>query len=141
MARCRGLHCDGCGHHGGAKWGAGFGGLVLLAAVLVYAAHRRVIDHTAAAIGNIILITLAVAGGLVMGVGAGLAALRVRRVIVARQATRRMLAPPHVVVLPGRDDGPARPAVQAPQRRWLLTGWPQAISSPVGGEGDDTHRR
>jgi hypothetical protein len=138
--RCRGLHCDGCSHHGGAGLGAGFGALLLLGGVLVYAGHRHAIDHAADVAAHVALTVLTVAAISIGALAAAGVGVVVTRAVVAAREHRRAIAPPRVTVLPARSQAQAPRAVEAPARQgrvWPLRGWPEAIGWQAGGRRDD----
>lgn len=133
---CHGLHCDGCNHHHGAKFGAGFGALVFLGAVLVYVGHRRAIDHAASVAGDVVLITLMVAAGAAVTAALAVTGVRVHRAI-ARHRDRQMLAAPRVQVLPANQTSTA-PALDQGRHRpvWPLAGWTPSRPQ-IGSHRDD----
>jgi hypothetical protein len=138
--RCRGLHCDGCSHHG-AGLGTGFGALLLLGGVLVYAAHRHAIDHTADVAAHVALTVLTVAAISIGALAAAGVGVVVTRVAVAARAHRRAIAPPRVTVLPARSQAGTPRAVEAPARQglvWPLRGWPEAIGWQPRRRDDDS---
>jgi hypothetical protein len=124
---CKGLHCEGCQHGGGSKFAAGFGALVVLGGVLVYAGHRQAIDHAASVTGDVVLIVLFVAVGLAVALAAAVAGVRVHRVLARRRRERLMLAPPRVRVLPGAA-GTVSPSALDQGRSWPV--WPLAGLTP-----------
>jgi hypothetical protein len=138
---CNGLHCEGCSHHRGG-FAAGFGALVLLTAVLVYAAHRHAINHAASVAGDVALIALVSAAGIALAVALALTGLRIRRTVAAHRQARQLAAPPRVHVLPA-----ARPAGQPaignrPRAAWpLLPGWAPGTHTLTRGDGDERRPR
>jgi hypothetical protein len=110
MHRCNGLHCDGCRH--GGRAGLGLGVLLVLAGVLVYAAHHRAIDHAASATAHVLVDVLAITAITltVATVAAGTVwAVRTRQ----RTRHRATVSPSVRVIRPCA--APARPSVEPPQ--------------------------
>jgi hypothetical protein len=140
---CKGLHCDGC-HHGGPRFAAGFGALVILGAVLVYAAHRRVIDHAASITADVMLLVLTVAASTSVAAALTVAVVRVHRVITRRRHERQMLAPPRVRVLPTGTAGAQPPAIGQARSRpvWPLAGWAPRTRAQIEtrSDRDDRHQ-
>jgi hypothetical protein len=136
---CKGLHCDGCNHHG-ARFGAGFGALVLLGAVLVYVGHRHAINHAASVAGDVMLIVLLVAAAAAVTAALAVTGVRVHRAI-ARRRERQMLAAPRVRVLPAHKTSTAAPALAQGRQRptWPLPGWTPARPQ-IGSRRDDRHQ-
>jgi MYXO-CTERM domain-containing protein len=100
--KCSGLHCPGCGHHGG-KPGAGAGAVLALVVLAVIAAHRRTIGHAASVAVHVLEVAAEVAAGLAVAAGITAAVLIIRRRAVRRSAMgaarERAEIPPSVRVL------------------------------------------
>jgi hypothetical protein len=116
MSGCKGLHCDGCRH----GTGAGIGALVLLIGVLLFAAHRRAIDHAFSTFVHIVVEVLTIGAVTVAGAAVTAGSLWVIR----RQHARRLDARQRAAVTPLRtwviSDSSVRtgrPAIEAPGRR------------------------
>ena len=61
--KCSGLHCPGCGHHGG-NAGIGAAGLIALIFLAAIAANRRAIGHAADVAARVVEVAAAIAAGL-----------------------------------------------------------------------------
>src|SRR5262245_19958125 len=100
--KCSGLHCPGCGHHGG-KPGAGAGAVLALVILAVIAAHRRTIGHAASVAVDILEVAAEITAGLAVAAGITAAVLVTRRRAARRSAVNaareRAEIPPSVRVL------------------------------------------
>jgi len=110
MHRCKGLHCEGCRH--GGRAGLGLGVLLVLAGVLVYAAHHRAIDHAASDTAHVLMDVLAITAiALTVATVAAGTVWAVR----ARQRARRQAMVPLSAQVVRPCAAPARPGVEAPR--------------------------
>jgi MYXO-CTERM domain-containing protein len=100
--KCSGLHCPGCGHHGG-KRGAGAGAVLALVVLAVIAAHRRTIGHAASQAMRVLEVAAEVTAGLAVAAGITAAVLVTRRRAARRSAVSaargRAEIPPSVRIL------------------------------------------
>jgi hypothetical protein len=138
---CKGIHCQGCGHGGGAAGGAG---AVIALVVIVALALRKAwpaivsaVEVTAWAVAGITGTAIVITGGV----------LTVR--VLRRRARRAAAGHPAPVVIEGtRLYSPlppaGRPALGPPGpaggRAWPLPGWPDEIRTWTGGDGDEYRR-
>jgi hypothetical protein len=83
--KCSGLHCPGCGHHGG-NAGIGAGAVIVLIVVAVIAANRRAIGHAASVAVHVLEVAAEVAAGLAVAIGVTAFVLVIRH-RAARRAT------------------------------------------------------
>jgi hypothetical protein len=138
MRDCGGLHCPGCGEHGG-------GGLVALVVVLaVAAAVIRAAWHAIVTGLEIAAYVAASIAGAAMIAVAAYAAVRVRRHVLEVRA-RRISPQVHAVITDVKAGRPVvmaapleRPAIEAPQTRadgWPLPGQWEEIRTRIGRDG------
>ncbi len=117
--KCGGLHCPGCGHHGGNS-GIGAAALIALILLAVTAANRRAIGHAAGAALHVLEVAAAIAAGL-----AAVIAVTAAVVAIRRRAPRRATANT-VSARPGRAEIPVAVRVLAPATRA-----PAALPAPA----------
>ena len=138
---CKGIHCQGCGHGGGAAGGAG---AVIALVVIVALALRKAWPAIVSAV-EITAWTVAGITGTAIVITAGVLTVRALR----RRARRAAAGHRAPVVIEGTRLYPplppaGRPALGAPRsaggRAWPLSAWRDEIRSRTGGEGDE-HRR
>ena len=146
--RCHGLHCEGCGHGGGAA------GAVIALLVIIALALRKAWPAIVSAV-EIAAWTVAGLSGAALVVTAGVLTTKALRRRSARRALVYRPGQPFVVVLdeaqawfahqvpaagrPGH--GEIGPPSDAP--RWPVTGWrPGGELRPrIGGDGDERRPR
>jgi hypothetical protein len=130
---CKGIHCQGCGHGGGAAGGAG---AVIALVVIVALALRKAWPAVISAV-EITAWTVAGLAGAVLVTTGGVLAVRAAR----RRARRAAAAGRSPVVIEGTRLRPPLPpggrAALGPPRG---AGWRYEIRPPTGGDGDE-HRR
>jgi len=85
--KCSGLHCPGCGHHGG-NAGIGAGAVIVLIVLAVIADDRRAIGHAASVALHVLEVAAEVAAGLAVAIGVTASVLVIRH-RAARRATMR----------------------------------------------------
>ena len=76
--KCSGLHCPGCGYHGG-NAATGAGAVIVLIVLAVVAANRRAIGHAASVAVHILAVAAVVAAGLAVATGVTASVLVLRR--------------------------------------------------------------
>ena len=119
--KCSGLHCPGCGDHGGGKLAA----LVVVLAVvgaIVHAVWRQLVEAV-----EIVALVLLSAAGLALAAGGVYLGMRIRARQLEARARRTVPAPSRVVVRLGEPpiviDSATGQAIEAPRQR--PAGWPQ----------------
>jgi hypothetical protein len=133
---CKGIHCQGCGHGGGAA------GAVIALAVIVALALRKAWPAIVSAVEITAWTVTGVAGAVLLVTGGVLAARVVRR-HRARRASWR--SPVTTIAAQGREAVPPamHPAIDPPHpaggRAWPLPGCWEEIRPRIGGDGDE-HR-
>ena len=140
---CKGLHCDGCGHGGGAAVA------VIALLVIVAVAARKVWPDIVHAVEITAWTVAAVTGAAILLTGTVLTVRTVRRVRARRtlrQATYRaepVIPAARLIEHPTIDSPAGRPALgQPPQHRheaWPLPGRWEDIRPWITGDGDE-HR-
>ncbi len=139
---CKGIHCQGCGHGGGAAGGAG---AVIALVVIVALALRKAWPAIVSAV-EITAWTVAGITGAAIVITVGVLTVRALRRRAIRRAAAGRRSP---VVIEGTQLYPplppaGRPALGAPRpaggRAWLLPGWRDEIRPRIGGDNDE-HRR
>jgi hypothetical protein len=129
---CKGIHCQGCGHGGGAAGGAG---AVIALVVIVALALRRAWPAVVSAVEITAWTVAGITGGAIVITGG------VLTVRALRCRARRVAAGRRPVVIEGtrlyRPLPPAGRTALGPPRG---AGWRYEIRPRIGGEGDE-HRR
>lgn len=147
--RCNGLHCEGCGHGGGAA-----GGVIALL-VIIALALRKTWPAIVSAVETAAWTVAGVSGAALVVTGGVLTARAVRRRRVRRALAYRPGQPFVVVVdevqsmLVGQFPSARRPVLgeiepplDAP--RWPVTGWRRdggELRPQIGGDGDERRPR
>jgi len=101
--KCSGLHCPGCGHHGG-NAGIGAGAVIVLIVLAVIAANRCAIGHAASVALHVLAVAAEVAAGLAVAIGVTASVLVIRHRAVRRataSAVRERAEIPASVRVPG----------------------------------------
>ncbi len=138
---CKGIHCDGCGHGGGAA------GAVIALVVIIALALRKSWPAIVSAIEITAWTVTGIAGAVLLITGTVITTRAVRR-HRARRASWR--APVITITGATRASGavrpmpPAgRPAIGSPRfggRARPVPGWWEEIRPRIGGDGDDQRR-
>jgi hypothetical protein len=143
MSRCKGLHCDGCGHGGGAA------GAVIALLVIIAVGLRKAWPGIVHGVEIAAWTVTGVAGAVLAVTGMVLTVRAVRRA----RARRELRQTYYARVIPavrltdrsalGPPEWPARPALGRPLGRqpgtWPLAGWREDEHPWTGGDGDE-HR-
>jgi hypothetical protein len=133
---CKGLHCDGCRHGGGA-------GAVIALLIIVALGLRKAWPHVVSA-AEIAGWTIAAACGTAVVITCGVLTARALRTRARRRAASYRRSP---VVIDGMQlyapplPHDQRPAIGAPRRAasWPPPGWQVDARPWIGGDGDE-HR-
>jgi hypothetical protein len=145
MSKCKGLHCDGCGHGGGAA------GAVIALLVIIAVGMRKAWPGIVHGVEIAAWTVTGVAGAVLAVTGTVLTVRAVRRVR-ARCALRQTY---YAHVIPAvrltdrsaldRPEWPARPALGQPPRRqpgtWPLAGLWEDEHPWTGGDGNERRPR
>jgi hypothetical protein len=147
--RCNGLHCEGCGHGGGAA------GAVIALVVIIALALRKTWPAIISAVETAAWTVAGVSGAVLVVTGGVLTVRAVRRRRARRELAYRS-GQPFVVVVDevqstfarqfpsaGRPvPGEIEPPLDAP--RWPVTGWRRdggELRPRIGGDGDERRPR